>query len=75
MNAWNYASTPPYTIMVVFLFKHRDNFTFTVGKQNLNFHNPEKHGIVFMNFLSCFIFSYADEIQLCTGLQGSLVLT
>jgi hypothetical protein len=31
-NAWNYASTPPYVFMVVFLIKYRDNFTFTAEK-------------------------------------------
>jgi hypothetical protein len=29
-NAWSYALTPPYVLMVWYLIKHRDNFTFTL---------------------------------------------
>jgi hypothetical protein len=28
-NAWSCTSTPPYIFMAWYLFKHRDNFTFT----------------------------------------------
>jgi hypothetical protein len=30
-NAWSYASTPPYVLMVRYLVKHRDNFTFAIN--------------------------------------------
>jgi hypothetical protein len=29
-DAWSCTSTPPYTFMVWYLVKHRDNFTFTL---------------------------------------------